>query len=136
MLLQIVVRTICETIEFILAERKIELEIDSSLGIECPLAIRNFEFMNLGHIQANIFHESFHLNNKMLKCFFPFFRIDEIFYFHLLEFARSEKEIARRDLIPESFTNLRHAERKLRMCRVHNVLEIYEHTLSGLRSEI
>src|SRR5947209_18541557 len=55
--------------------------------------------------------------------------------FHLLEFARAEDELARRDLIAEAAADLRDAERDLHARGVHHVAEIQKDPLRGLRAK-
>jgi hypothetical protein len=63
-------------------------------------------------------------------------RLAEEFHFHLLEFAGAEDEVARRDLIAEALADLADAERQLLAVGTLHVLEIHEHALRGLRSQI
>ena len=55
--------------------------------------------------------------------------------FHLLEFPRAEREVARRDLVAETLAHLADAERNLHAGAVQNVLEVDEHPLRGLGPE-
>ena len=55
---------------------------------------------------------------------------------HLLEFARAEGEVARRNLVPEGLSDLADAERNLFPGGSLDVLEIDEDTLRCLRTEI
>ena len=56
--------------------------------------------------------------------------------FHLLEFDRSEDEVAGRDFVSEGLAYLRYAERNFGAHRTLNVLEVYELALSGFGAEI
>src|SRR5579872_2119378 len=53
----------------------------------------------------------------------------EEFHFHLLELARSKREIARRNFVAKTFSRLRDAERDFHASRIEHILEIDEHAL-------
>ena len=57
----------------------------------------------------------------------------EKLHLHLLEFARTEGEVARRDFVAETFALLRDAERHLHAAAVHHVAEVDEHPLRRFR---
>src|SRR5262245_33743459 len=59
--------------------------------------------------------------------------LDEVLHLHLLELAGPEDEIARGDLVPERLAGLRDAERRLLPRGLHDVEEVDEDALSGLR---
>ena len=63
-------------------------------------------------------------------------RVDEELQLHLLELARPEDEVPRGDLVPEAPADLRDAEGELPPHRLEDVLEVDEHPLGGLRTEI
>src|SRR5271154_5951844 len=65
-----------------------------------------------------------------------FVRLDEKFQFHLLELARAEGEIARRDLVAERLADLRDAERDALPRRFQNIFELRENRLRGFGAEI
>src|SRR3989339_1485951 len=73
---------------------------------------------------------------KFLVFFLPVFFGDEIFNFHLLEFAGPESEISGSDFVPEGFPNLGDSEWKLHVSCVENIFEIDENPLSRFRSKI
>jgi hypothetical protein len=54
---------------------------------------------------------------------------------HLLELARPEREIARRDLVAETLADLGDAERHADAAAVQHVLEVHEDSLSRLGAE-
>src|SRR5207244_10944176 len=58
--------------------------------------------------------------------------IDEELQLHLLELARPENEVPRRDLVPEALADLRDPERQLAPRRLEYVLEVNERTVGGL----
>ena len=60
----------------------------------------------------------------------------EEFKFHLLEFARAEREVAGRDLVAERFTYLADAERHFFAAGALDVFEVYEDALSCLGTEV
>jgi hypothetical protein len=55
--------------------------------------------------------------------------------FHLLELARAEREVARRDLVAETLADLRDAERHADARAVDDVLEVDEDALRRFRPE-
>ncbi len=61
--------------------------------------------------------------------------LDEELHFHLLELARAEEEVARRDLVAERLADLRDAERQLLARGVEHVREVHEHALGGLGTQ-
>src|SRR4029453_17909835 len=63
-------------------------------------------------------------------------RMDEELELHLLELARAEDVVARRQLVAEAAPDLADAERHLDARRVEDVLEVVEHPLRRLRTEI
>src|SRR5476651_1998297 len=65
-----------------------------------------------------------------------FVRLDEKFQFHLLEFARAEGEIARRDFVAKRLADLRDAERHFLPRRFQNIFELRENRLRGFGTEI
>ena len=54
---------------------------------------------------------------------------------HLLELARAEDEVARRDLVAERLADLRDPERRLAARELEHVLEVDEDALRGLRAQ-
>src|SRR5437868_14161729 len=56
----------------------------------------------------------------------------EELHFHLLELARTKREVARRDLVAETLAGLRDAERNFYARRIAHVFEVDEHSLSRL----
>merc|ERR1740121_54492 len=61
---------------------------------------------------------------------------DEELDLHLLELARTENEIARRDLVAKSLSNLRDTEWRLYAAGGDNVAEVGEDALRRLRPEV
>src|SRR5439155_24766704 len=59
-------------------------------------------------------------------------RSAEVLHLHLLEPARAEDEIARRDLVAEGLPDLRDAERQLPARRLLHVIEVHEDALRRL----
>jgi hypothetical protein len=58
--------------------------------------------------------------------------IDEVLDLHLLELARPEDEVARRDLVAEGPPRLRDAEGQLEPHGLEHVVKVDEHRLGGL----
>src|SRR5258705_350730 len=63
-------------------------------------------------------------------------RVDEELDLHLLELTIPEDEVARRDLVAERSTGLRDAERQLQSHRLQDVVEVHEHRLGRLRTQV
>ena len=63
-------------------------------------------------------------------------RRHEELHLHLLELARAEEEVARRDLVAEALADLRDAERRLHAHRRDHVLEVDEDALRRLGTQI
>src|SRR5579864_2425612 len=63
-------------------------------------------------------------------------RADEVLHLHELEFANPKDKIARRDLVAERLALLRDAERHAYARRADHVLEIDEHALRRLGSQV
>src|ERR1700733_15273665 len=61
---------------------------------------------------------------------------DEKFQFHLFELAHAKNEIARRNFIAESLSDLSDAEGQPARCRVEDVLEVREYALSCFGSQV
>ena len=61
---------------------------------------------------------------------------DEILDFHLLEFAYTEDEVLRRDLVAVRLTDLSDAKRQFPVRRVEDVLEVDENALRRFRPQI
>ena len=62
--------------------------------------------------------------------------VAEIFHFHLREFAGTEREHTRSDLVAERFSDLRDTERKLHTGRNTDQMKIHKNRLTGLGTEI
>ena len=76
------------------------------------------------------------MSNAAVNGLDDFVRLDEKFQFHLLELARAEGEIARRDFVAERLADLRDAERDVLPRRFQNIFELRENRLRGFRAEI
>src|SRR5436309_679718 len=62
-------------------------------------------------------------------------RVAEELDLHLLELARAEGEVTRRDLVAEAFAHLGDAERDANAAAVEHILEVDEDPLRRLRPE-
>src|SRR5450755_2778679 len=62
-------------------------------------------------------------------------RLDEELHLHLLELARAEDEVSRRDLVAETLTLLRDAERRLLARRLLHIQVVDENALRRLGSQ-
>ena len=63
-------------------------------------------------------------------------RLAEEFQLHLLKLTGTEGEVARGNLVTEGLTNLCHAKRNLAAGGALYILEVYEDTLCGLRTQV
>src|SRR5690242_13749950 len=62
--------------------------------------------------------------------------LDEILHLHLLKLARAQNEIARRDLVPERFTDLRNSKRQLAPHRSLHAEKVDKDSLRSFRAQI
>src|SRR4051812_47498846 len=92
--------------------------------------------MNMRFYKTDIFRPFMHLEPEVLKCFFPFFRLDKVLYLHLLKFAEAENKIARSYFIAKRLADLGEAEWKLGMECIKHVLKIHKHALRGFGSQV
>ena len=60
----------------------------------------------------------------------------EELHLHLLELARAEDEVPRRDLVAEGLADLRDPERRLLARELQDVLEVDEDALRGLGAQV
>src|SRR3954462_13111218 len=60
----------------------------------------------------------------------------EVLHLHLLELARAEDEVSGRDLVAKRLADLRDAERRLLARERHDVAEVDEDALRGLRAQV
>ena len=60
----------------------------------------------------------------------------EELHLHLLELPRPKREVTRRYLVAERLTLLRYAERNTHTAGFHNIVEVHEHRLCSLRTQI
>ena len=65
-----------------------------------------------------------------------FVRRHEELHLHLLELARAEDEVARRDLVAEGLADLRDPERRFLARELQHVLEVDEDALRRLRAQV
>src|SRR3989338_6718527 len=74
----------------------------------------------------------------LFKNVFPFlfFRIKEIFNFHLFKLPCAEDKIAWSDFIPESFSDLSNTKGKAHPGRISNISKIYEDALRCFGTQI
>src|SRR3989344_6980216 len=133
---EVEIGSIREPVQFFLAERIFEFEIDSALSVVRAVAFRHIELAHGAHADAHCFYPIVHAPPPHFKTLFPFLRSDEVFDFHLFEFARAEYEIARRYLVPECFAYLPQAEWEFRVDGIDEVLEIYEHAARRFWAQI
>ena len=136
MLSEIVVGSVRDTPELAPAKREGELDISGCLRIEAELLRRVIS--GTKHILRNSKRKQ-PVKAELLPVCEPLevrIRLTEELELHLLELSRTEGEVTRCDLVTEGLTDLADTERKLLTGRTLYVLEVYEDTLCGLRTEI
>ncbi len=140
MVLEVEVRAVRQAVELLPAERIIKFKINRALGVMRAVALADLRFMHARGVNADLADPFVHLLPPPIKIILPILvargRRDEIFNLHLLEFARAEDEIARRDLVAERLPDLRDAEGQLPPRRVQNIFEVDEDPLRRLRPEV
>ena len=77
-----------------------------------------------------------HGGQPRLERFGRLVRSDEVLDLHLLELEQAEDEVARRNLVPKRLSDLGDAKRHLDPSCGHDVLELHEHRLRRLRSQV
>src|ERR1044072_3229938 len=112
---KMVIPAIGQAVKLFFAKWKIEFEVYGALGIVRAVRFGNLELRDFCLIDADRGNKGFDLILPELEGVFPGIGPDEIFDFHLLDLAQTEEEVARSDLIAESFADLGDAERHFRV---------------------
>ena len=133
---KIEIDAICETPQFFAAERILKFKINRALAVVRTLIVRHLELAEHTFRYANCFGKKMHYLAPLFERLPPFIRLHEIFHFHLCQFAQAEDEVARRDLVSKRLPDLRDAERKFWMHRIHYIFEIRENASGSFRPQV
>src|SRR3989344_5783169 len=108
MSLEIKVGAIREPEKLLLSKRKIELGINASFRIVSAITIGNLYFVNLFLGDSELFQKIHLFVKKFVEGFIYFIfiaRVDEVFYFHLFKFTKSENKVAGGNLVSKSLAD-------------------------------
>src|SRR5438105_847104 len=125
-----------ELVELLAPEVAPVLDVDRSLGVVRELVLRVLVEAHVVRVQTQVDVE---IPARLQPVLVPLdisTRLDEEFHLHLLELARPEDEVARRDLVAEGLTGLCNTERWLLARGGQDVAEVQEDALRGLRSQV
>ena len=136
MLGQIIVAPAGNTFQFRPAHREKEVDIETAQSIMGQLFLAMLAEFEVFFAHAQFLLPVDALINPVFKPFVLGARFDEVLDFHLLEFTVAEDEVAGGNLIAEGLAHLGDAEGQLFAGSVDHILEIDEHALGGLRSQI
>ena len=138
MLCEVEVSAIVHAFDFLEAEGSAEIELHVEGGARI---VRQFFLRVLMKLQPVLgeAEAAVPLHPLLLPVFEPLHvgaGLDEELHLHLLEFARSENEIAGRDLVAKCLADLGNAERNLLSRRLLHVQKIYVDPLCRLRPQV
>ena len=112
------------------------LDVDRPLGVVGQLLRRVLEVPQVVSVHAEVDVPAGPLVDPVLVPLLVGAGHDEELHLHLLELAGAEDEVARRDLVAERLADLADAERRLLARGLHDVGEVDEDALRGLRSQV
>ena len=112
------------------------LEVNRACRVVRALVLRNVELTHVLRVNAQVNEPVPAGVDPLVELLFSLVRCDEVLDLHLLELASTEDEVTRGNLVAECLTGLADTERWLHTSRGHNVLEVDEDTLSGLRTHV
>ena len=138
MLREIEVAAVVHPFDFLEAERTAEVERYVERGARIVRELTGAVLMELEALRRQAEREV-PLHTELLPLFEPLHvraRLDEELHLHLLELARTENEVARRDLVPERLADLRDAERHLLAHALLYVQEVHKDALRRFRTQI
>ena len=134
MLREVEVRTRVDTLHLLEAERHLELDIGSGIGIVSQLVVVVETVVLCTEAQSLV-----PLHTGLLPFREPLqlrARLYEELHLHLLELPHTEDELTGHNLITESLTDLGNTERNLHTTSLLHVQVVHEDTLSRLRTQI
>ena len=136
MLLQIVVRAVGHAPQLAPAEREQVFKVGGRLGIERQLVLLVVAQAQMILLHAQRKQPVAAEGTPVVEPLKVRAGHAEEFQLHLLEFQHAEDEVTGRDFVAEGLANLRDARRKLLARGAHDVLEVDEDALRGLRAQI
>lgn len=123
---QVIIRPVGDALQFLDAEGEFILQVIGFLGVESAFAVRHVQNMNVFARNPHFVIEAKTVFQPFIHQAQPVFRPAEIFDFHLFEFAGTESEVPRINLIAERFSDLGDSERQFDAGTVQNVLILAE----------
>jgi len=132
---QVIIRPVGDALQFLDAEGEFILQVIGFLGVESAFAVRHVQNMNVFARNPHFVIEAKTVFQPFIHQAQPVFRPAEIFDFHLFEFAGTESEVPRVDLIAERFSDLGDSERQFDAGTVQNVLILAENGLGRFRAQ-
>ena len=136
MLRQVIIGTIRDTPKLAPAEREQELDIGRALRIEAKFLGSMVAETHLIFLDAERKQPVTAECSPVLEPLKVGAGLAEELKLHLLELTGTERKVTGRDLVTEALTDLADTERNLLTAGTLYVLEVYEDTLCGLRTEI
>ena len=135
---QVVVGAVCHTHElapFAALETKTVLNVNGARRVVRAVVLRNIELAHVLGVNAQVNKPVPAVFNPCVEVLICFVGVNEVFDFHLLEFAGAEDEVAGGDLVTERFTNLPDTEGRAFTGRSYHVVEVHEDALRGFRAQ-
>src|SRR3712207_3456461 len=117
-------------------EAEAVLDVDGALRVVRQLLLRVLEVPQVVRRDPEVGVPAGALVDPVLVPLLVAARLDEELHLHLLELAGAEDEVARRDLVAEGLADLADAERRLLPRGAHDVGEVDEDALRGLRAQV
>ncbi len=117
-------------------ETELVLDVDGALGVVRELLLRVLIEPQVLRVDPEVDVPVESLIDPVLMPLLVLAGPDEELHLHLLELTGAEDEVAGGDLIAEALADLGDAERRLLPRRRHDVLEVDEDALRGLRPQI
>ena len=136
MLRQVVIRTVRNAPQLAPAKREQEFDIRRSFAVEAEFFRRMIAQTHLFFFHAQAEEPVAAETSPVLEPLQIRSRLAEEFQLHLLEFSGTEREVSRRNLVPERFPDLADAERYFLAGSPLYVLEIDKDTLCRLRAKV
>ena len=135
-LLEIVIGSVRDSLEFLGAEREGIEKVVGALGVESSVFFRDIKDGDFAAGDADRFVPGKAVGKPLIQPFFPICRGHKKFNLHLLEFAGSEGEVTRVNLVAESFSDLGDSKGELLSRYFEDVFELDEHGLGCFGSEV
>ncbi len=130
MILEVEVSAVGDAAYLIEFVRVAEMEVHRAFGIVRAIMSLDLDLLDIFRLESESGEPAARFGKPVFEIPFPLGFFHEILELHDLELADAEDEIPRGYLIAERLPYLGHTERKTRMERIDDVLEIDEHALS------